>query len=181
MALYGLYVYFRYSLLIGSNIEVDLWDRSSPAISALVDTNRYVVLATAFVACTGMMSIIFSKFTLDYSIIVYSVFSITIILLAYIIPLIPITAQIRKKKKKSMSEISLLIQNEYAALLKAGKDAKLSLDTSKFDSLVSVHKSVKGVKAFPPVGEQSINTAMSVAFLTMLPSIIDFVLNRVTG
>ena len=101
MALYGLYVYFRYALLIGSHIEVDLWDRSNPAISALVDTNRYVVLATAFVACAGMMSIMFSKFTLDYSIIMFSVFSIMLMLLAYIIPSNPYYDPNSEEKKES--------------------------------------------------------------------------------
>ena len=76
MALYGLFVYFRYSLLFGSNIEVDLWDRSSPAISTLVDTNRYIILAVAFIGCVGMTSIIFSTFTLDFFTIAFSIFSV---------------------------------------------------------------------------------------------------------
>lgn len=180
MGLYSLYKYFKYSLTIGSNIEVDLWDRSNPAISELVEINRYVVLAIAFVACSGMLSIMFSKFNLDYSIVFFSVFSVSIILLAYAIPLMPVTTQIRKKKKMHLGNISKRIQNEYTFLISSSEDKDSNIDITRFDALISVYRSVKGVKAFPPVGEQSVNTAVSVVFLTMLPSIIDFVLSNLT-
>ena len=177
MALYSLAIYFRYALVLGRNIEVDLWDRSSPAMSALVTTNRYVVLGTAFVACAGMVSILLSKFEIDYLIGIFSIFSITVILLAYVVPLIPITAQIRQKKKQSMDEVGRLIQKEYEKLLDLGREERSAIDISRFESLATVYKSTKSIRTFPPVGEQSVNTAISVTFLTMLPSLIEFVLS----
>lgn len=181
MALYGLFVYFRYSLLFGSNIEVDLWDRSSPAISTLVDTNRYIILAVAFIGCVGMTSIIFSTFTLDFFTIAFLIFSVLIMLLAYVIPLIPITAQIRRKKRQSVNKICRLIENEHALLIETGMDPKLVLDVSRFESLISLYKSTKSVRTFPPVGEESINTAVSITLLTMFPSLIKFVLEKALG
>lgn len=179
MGLYGLFVYLRYSLLIGSNVEVDLWDRSSPAITALVDTNRYVILAVAFIACVAMVSILFSRFTLDYFTIAFSIFSASIIILAYAIPLIPITAQIRQKKKQCVNKICRLIENEHALLVESGADPKSGLDISRFESLTQLHKSTKSIRAFPPVGQESISTAVSITLLTMFPSLINLLLDMI--
>ena len=102
-------------------------------------------------------------------------------LLAYVIPLIPITAQIRRKKRQSVNKICRLIENEHALLIETGMDPKLVLDVSRFESLISLYKSTKSVRAFPPFGEESISTAVSITLLTMFPSLIRFVLERVLG
>lgn len=179
MGLYGLFVYFRYSMLIGSNLEVDLWDRSSPAIIALVDTNRYVILTVAFIASVAMISILFSRFTLDFFTITFSIFSALMIILAYVIPLIPITAQIRRKKKQCVNKICRLIENEHALLVESGKDPKSGLDIRRFESLTLMHKSAKSVRAFPPVGQETISTAVSITLLTMFPSLINLLLDMI--
>lgn len=181
MALYSLYVYFRYTLKAGYRIKVDLWDRSANAVEALANTSQRVVLATAFVAFAGMLSLIDSKFNPDYPIVVFSIFSVSIILLSYIVPLIPITNRLRKKKRRNLNKINKLIQQEYNALIDPGGDPRSNLDTKRFDALVSVRQSVKKIRAFPPVGEESISTAIQVTVLTMLPSLIDMVLPAIKG
>lgn len=103
---------------IGFCLEVDLWDRSSPAISALVDTNRYVVLATTCAASVGMASLLFSRFSLGYSAVIFSVCSITVMLLTCLVPLFALSVQVRRKKKENTKEISRLIQKEYGEILK---------------------------------------------------------------
>jgi len=70
-----------------------------------------------------------------------------------------------------------LIQAEYASLLEAGKKTEENVDTTRFESLILMHDKVKSIRAFPPVGEQSVSTAIPVIILAMLPSFLDFFLN----
>lgn len=176
MGLYSLFVYFKYSIRIGECVDIDLWDRSNAAVMALVDTNRYVVMATAFVACIGTISIIFSKFKVDYSTIFFSAGSICIIFLAYVVPLIPITTKLREKKKKNLADIGEMIQSEYNDIMCNKNRAEIHLN--QLEVLKQLHDMVKSVRAFPPIGEQSINTAISVTLLTLLPPLIDFLLSQ---
>lgn len=176
MALFSLAIYFKYSFLIGSNIKVDLWDRSGAAISSLIDTNQYIVLAVAFSSCVAIISILFSIFELDFSIFVFTLFSVSIIILTYVVPLMPITTQLWAKKKLVIEELGEVMQQEYNRVITIAKNENSTLDTSRFDSLTALLKTIKSIKAFPPIGEHSVNTAILATLLTMLPSIIDFLL-----
>jgi hypothetical protein len=177
MAIYSLFVYFNYSLKIGRHIEIELWDRSNAALNKLIDTNRHILLATAFVACLGMLSLLGSKFELNIYMALFSAFSIFLIFLAYVIPLIPITTKIRKKKKMNINKLGALIQKEYLRILEQGEKPSESIDISRFDSLSKIYVSVKSIRTFPPVGEFSLNTAFFVTFLTIFPSLMDFIFN----
>ena len=128
MAIYSLFVYFNYSLKIGRHIEIELWDRSNAALNNLIDTNRYIVSATAFVACLGMLSLLVSKFELNIYMAFFSAFSIFMIFLAYVIPLIPITTKIKKKKKMNINKLGALIQKEYLRILEQGEKPIESID-----------------------------------------------------
>ena len=100
-----------------------------------------------------------------------------IILLAYLIPVIPITRQIRTKKKQNLSEIRKLMESEYQKLLADGHSGNSKMDSSRFDTLAELYKSVKSVRAYPPVGHYSVRTILSVSFLTILPTVVEAIKN----
>ena len=180
MAISSLAFYLRLSFLIGSNVKIDLWDRDRPSISAIVSTNRNILIVTALVSCIGITSILFSKFTFSIPVMTFSAFSILVILLTYLVPLIPLTAQIREKKAENINHIARLIEEEYRILHGSGSGDRIQLDISRFDSLKALYGSVESVREFPPVGGFSKNTAVSVAILTLMPTIIDFVLSSMS-
>lgn len=174
MALFSLVIYFKHSYEIGSRLTIKLWDRSGEGVRILLDTNRYVVVATCFCASLSMISLLFSVFNFDTPIIFFSVVCVLIILLAYLIPVIPITRQIRHKKRQSLSELRELMEVEYQTLMTSGySDEKM--DSSRFDTMADLYKSVESVRAYPPVGHYSLKTVASVTVLTILPTAIDFI------
>ena len=179
MALYSLLCYFRYAISVGKYLEINLWDRSPPLAASIIQTNQLVVIATSFICCLAIVSVMFSKFRLDFSILLFSVFSLTIMALAFLVPLIPITAQLRDIKQKNLSRIRSMMESEYSGLMKSAENNEAELDLSRFEALAQLHEKVHSINAVIPAGAGSIRTGISVIFLTMLPSMVEFILTRI--
>jgi hypothetical protein len=175
MAVYSLFIYYKKSLKLGNIADIDLWDRSCTVFKFLVDTNRYLILAVGYICFMAMISLLFSVFEFSFSLTLFSIWSLVVLITTFIVPLIPVSRRIRDLKKRHAEKLSVQRQIEYDRVrdrLASGSN----LDTSKLDAIKMLQKEIKSVRVFPPVGAKSIETAIFITILTVLPSLVDFVL-----
>lgn len=175
LALYTIVMYFQYAIEVGKKLEIELWDRSNPSLRHIISINDILTKSVAMVAAFGLSAAMFSVFTIEAPIYAFSIFSIAMVASTFVIPIIPVTNQIRIKKKEHIVTLSKLIQQEYNAILRMENNNKpVSADT--FEALIKTAKSVSSVRAFPPVAEKTLNSAAYVTLVTMLPATIDLLM-----
>ena len=108
----------------------------------------------------------------------FSIWSLVVLVTTFIVPLIPVSKRIRDLKVKHTEKLAVQRQIAYDRVsdsLISGGD----LDTSKLDAIRTLQNEIKSVRVFPPVGAKSVETAIVVTILTVLPSLVDFVLNLI--
>jgi hypothetical protein len=174
MAVYSILVHIFNSMKIGKSIEIMLWDRTCPLLLALINTNNLLVKAVSLIASLSVISLIFSVFKVDGFIYGFTIYVGISLVSVFVLPMMPITNKIRDLKLNHMSQISSKLQKEYDYILNSSPENK-KINSANFESLLSTYKSIKSVKAFPPVAEKSFNTAVYATLLTMLPSTIDLI------
>ena len=178
MAVYSLFIYYRKSLELGDLADIDLWDRSCSIFKFLVDTNSYLVLSVGYICFAATISLVFSVFEFTFSLTFFSIWSLVVLVTTFIVPLIPVSKRIRDLKVEHTEKLAVQRQIAYDRVsdsLISGGD----LDTSKLDAIRTLQNEIKSVRVFPPVGAKSVETAIVVTILTVLPSLVDFVLNLI--
>lgn len=79
-------------------------------------------------------------------------------------------------KNDALEEISLRIENEYNAITNRIAKGKNEADLTNFNTLNQLYNEINKIRVFPPVGAKSVETAIIVTLLTMLPPFIDFII-----
>tara|TARA_R110002049_G_C9107699_1_gene557464 strand:+ start:437 stop:1447 length:1011 start_codon:yes stop_codon:yes gene_type:complete len=176
MAIFSILRFFSFAQIISLNAKVSLWDRSDPAVLGLLETSRYLVLATSFAACSGTLSAIFSVFEINVAIYVFAGFSLIIVALTYTIPLYPLMVRIGQIKKENLCEVEKKIQKEYDFAIESETTADTDVNLADFYKLLELRSSILAVRTTAIAGKYSIETAVPVILLTLLPLFVDHVL-----
>lgn len=177
LGIFSLVKFFRIALRLRGHVRVELFDRSCPVTQFLMWASRRVVQATAFISCLAMLSLLFSVFKLDFSTVLFSIWTVTLLSVAYLVPLIPISNRLAILKGNELRRLGLLIQEQYALLMAQSSNPSATVEMERFEVLDTLNKKISKIRVFPPVGSKSVETALFVTFLTLLPSLIEFFLN----
>jgi hypothetical protein len=158
-------------------INVGLWDRSSPLFSSYLNLAESTARGVALIGCVGVINASISIFDLGAPVILFSAFAVGSILTVYIVPTIPIISALREQKRTQLSKLSSEIQREYDLMLDAHKQTRV-FNSSNLENMLRVYKDIVSIRTFPPVGERTLNTALIVTILTVLPSLIDIAIRN---
>lgn len=158
-------------------IKVELWDRSSALFSNYLNLAESTARGVALIGCVGIINASVSLFDLGAPIYVFSSFAIGSILIVYVVPTIPIVTSLKEQKRAQLSDLSAEIQKEYDLMLDAHKKTRV-FNSSNLENMLRVYKDIVSIRTFPPVGERTLNTALIVTILTVLPSLVDIAIRN---
>ena len=159
------------------SINVGLWDRSSELFSKYLYLTESTTRSVAIIGCIGIVNASLSVFDFSAPIYLFSAFAICSIIIVYVIPTIPIVQSLRDEKRTQLSTLSYEIQKEYDAILENHENTK-EFKSHNLENMLRIYKDIVSIRTFPPVGERTLNTALIVAILTVLPTLIDIAIKN---
>lgn len=176
---FGLFCLLRYWQLSARRIrkvKLTILNPSRPDLILFQLMTKMIVVLSATLSCIAITSLVFSVFKLDEMTVLFSIASFTVVLAAYLVPIIPLSAIFRQTKFEELHKVETLIARHY--------DAQVTRQTPMPDvdlnALMTYRNEIRAIKTLPPGGEFSIVTAGSVAFVTFLPALFELILSNIT-
>ncbi len=177
ISFYSLISFFINSVKMGKMIKVDLWQIENPSTLFLLGaTRRIAILASVYIAIC-LTSILFSKLPVSSLVILYSVFSGSIILLSIIIPSYPIVYKLKLAKEKNLLEIDKKLNEIFYQTIEDIKTKEAKVDLERFDSLLQLRSRIADVSIFP-FRAKSISAVLSVIIFSAIPVVIQIILEK---
>lgn len=177
LGFYGLIVFFKKSVMLSKIIKVDLWQTENPSTVFLRKLTVRTAMLASFYICICIGSIYFSILPLGSLTIGYSIFSGVIIVIAFILPEIPILKKVAESRSKVLAELNNQIQIEFKRAF--GKDNNYdNLDISRLETLLKFKEKIETINIWP-FKIKIITTSFSVLFVTFLPVLLKVVLERI--
>ena len=176
-SLFSLIMVFLFLYNISDYLIIKLYDRNNTASNLITDLSKRASLIASFYIAFSITSIYFSELPFNAYIIGYSIFAGIIILIAYIVPMIPIRNKIQIQKSLLLSEISSLIQKELDKIVVNAKSGN-SISIEKYNSLLELKNKIAGIHAIP-IGFKAIWNSVYIILITLLPVFIQVILEKV--
>jgi hypothetical protein len=92
------------------------------------------------------------------------------------VPVRPYVKKIQLLKENALAEVDEKIQQEYKHLLDQMK-ADDNNDLSRINSLIEMRKKIEDIQSYP-FKTKTLTASLSIIFISLLPVLIDFVLQR---
>lgn len=176
-ALFSLFRLFVLLYRTSKKAVVKVYDRTNITVRYVTELSKRASIICALYVAFSMSSLHFSLYPINALVISYSIFAATMIVLAYLIPMIPIRNSLQKKKQDLKNEISQLLQHEFESLVNEAKNQN-QIGTDKYNSLLELRSKISSVPTLP-VGMKTIFNGFSVFVITLLPIIVQFILEKV--
>ncbi|AUC52711.1 hypothetical protein CDO87_05670 [Sagittula sp. P11] len=170
------------------DIDLRILNLSREPLPALLRANSLLVTTSALVASLSILSLILSGFEVDQTVALFSLLTLSLVVATYAVPILPLSNRLREVKSEAMNEVERLIEAHHRQRsgLPPRPDGPLKdpegdgyLDIAKLeplDKLMETRDTLHGIQTLPPGGQVSVSAAGIVAFLSFLPTIIDFLL-----
>lgn len=174
---FGLFCLGKYWKLSADRIaqvKLTILNPSRPDLVMFQAMTKMVVVLSATLSCIAISALVFSVFQLDTMTVFFSIASFMIVLCAYFVPIIPLSAIFRQAKFDELNRIELMIAAHYEHTLAPTPDAV----PHDLDALITYRNEVRSIKTLPPGGEFSVVTAGTVAFIPFLPIMFEFALTH---
>jgi hypothetical protein len=176
---YGLLKFFVSSWELGKLVKTDLWQRENPTMWFFRKVKKSTSLIAIVYITICVTSIYLSQdFRAEYLTSVYSIFAGLIVILVFILPEIPIRKKIIIAKQKALTTINDQVQGEFRNAFEEAKSENKEIDLSKIERLIVLREKIEKISVWP-FGLDTFTTAFSVVLITILPIILEFILNRV--
>jgi len=178
IALTTLFRIFQFLYFSAKCIEFNLYDVKH--LTKFITTlSKSASIIAAFYVFFSIMSIYFSILPLDFLTIGYSVFATLVIISAYIIPIIPINNKTKQLKNDVLKTISTEIQSEFNLVID-DIDKVENLNLEKYDNLIEIRKKVESIQTIP-IGMKAVWNSLSIIAITLLPILLQFILEKLAS
>lgn len=176
---FGIYHIFNFILHLGNAtkfLKISFFNIHSPEILFVLDSIQFIAILTSIYVSISMTSILFSNVIQFDTIYVrlYSIFSFSFILIAYLIPLVPIARKIKETKNKTLYEIEKKLLNIYEQEINLGSIKDERMD--QFDSLIKIRSEIASINNWPYTNKW-LTTVVSVFIGSIFPIILDKLIN----
>lgn len=152
-------------------MEIRIFNLSRPDIVLFLQMISRTVLLVGFLCSAGVTSLLFSKFELNFAVILFSFVSLTLVILSYLIPLAPFSFKLKTIKFQELDKLEKKLDICYKLTL---SDAE---KVSDVDKLLTFRSVIRKIRVIPPNGQFSILAAFSATFLSFLPTLVQHFLN----
>ncbi len=163
------------------DLDVRILNLSRPPILPLLRVNSQIVMITAFVASSSILSVVLAGYEEEPLIIAFSLFALFLVVSTYAVPVLPLSNRLRADKAEELDRIERLIEAHVRRLTAntprndgPGQDAKLP----ELETLVNARDLIAGIGTMPPGGQVSVSAAGIVAFLSFMPTIVDYIIDK---
>lgn len=174
--IYALINLFAFLYKSSSNINIGIYDRYNKGANFITDLSKRTTIIASFYVAFSITSIYFSNLPINTLIISYSIFAGGVILIAYIIPMIPIRNKILVKKNKAIHGLSAEIQNEFDQLI-INSNLKKEIDISRYNSLIEIRSKVSSLNTLP-IGAKTFLNSLSILIVTLIPIAVQVILEN---
>lgn len=176
-ALWAIVMYWRLSRKLIARMDISILRLSHHRVVLLQDIAIIITLAAAVIAVLAVTSVLLSKLVFDPIVLLFSICTFLVVTAAYAITIAPLATRLRDLKNAELSRLDTLIAGHHKNALgeTRGQDSAGDLDT-----LLTLRDRVSAVRCFPPNAEFSLATIASVAFVSFLPALVDYVISLIT-
>jgi hypothetical protein len=180
-ALFAILTFWHVLLRDLDHIEISILNLSSPALCALLKVNSRLVMGAAVVSSLAVCSIPLSSATMNPVTKVFSGFTFAFVVATYAVPILPLSNVLSARKAAALDRIEKLI--EAHVRIRSGQPPRhdLPIDTDSLpplSDLIEARDIVAQVRTLPPGGQFSVSAAAIVAFLSFLPTLIDYAISK---
>ena len=158
-------------------LDLHILNPSRPPLPACLRVNSKVVMITALVASLSLLALVVSGLPLEGAVGLYSAFTLCFVGATYAVPVLPLSNRLKRLKSDALDRVEAQIAAHADALL-AGRSAS---DLPDLARLKDTQAMIKAVQTLPPGGQVSVSAAGIVAFLSFLPTLIDYAKNYFLG
>jgi hypothetical protein len=176
-AFYGLLAFFLKSVKLGKLVLVDLWQKENPSTEFLLGAARRVCVLVSVYICLCNASVLFSVLPLDGFVLGYAIFSGSLIVLSLIIPTVPIVQKIAATKRDALHQVNTQLQNEFSQILAGCRNRQSQLDLTRLERLMSLRDRIESTNVWP-FRLKFLRTGISVVLISLLPVILQFILEK---
>ncbi len=174
VAFYSLVNFFIFSLKMGKQIEVDLWQRENPATAFLFGIGKRISILSSIYITLCISSITFSIMPVGAFTIAYSIFACCVIISCLIIPLLPIIQKLQAVKRKALIDINNKLQIEFQRIF-TNPTTDDSYDLKKIESLLLLHDRIESIHILP-YRMKVIRSVVSILLVSSIPALLELYL-----
>jgi len=175
MGLYGIFRFIMFTHDISGKIQIELWQANSKVTDYLLSAIRNLSLLSSAYIAISMISIIFSVFTFGTIVLSYAVFSGMVLVLVVIVTPRPIVKTLRKAKLISLNEIDARIELLYKKFQSEEESFQTDI-VDRLKNLLELREKIENMNIVP-YRVKSIITVLTIIILSILPVIIEVLLN----
>lgn len=180
----GVFAVFRFwGALLHALPEMDvrILNLSRAPLPAILRVNSQVVMVTALVASLAILSVVLAGYDRDPVVILFSAFSLTLVAATYAVPIIPLSNRLITAKVETLNQIEPLIEahiRDRSHQPRRADHPHPDKPLPDLDKLIEARDMISAVRTLPPGGQVSVSAAGIVTFLSFLPTIIDYIANK---
>lgn len=177
VAFYSLIMFYFHSFNLGKMIKVDLWRVDNPSTRFLLGATRRISILASIYVSVCLSSILFSVFPITELVITYSIFACLILLSSLIIPSYPIVHKLKEAKEKNLLDIDTKLNELFYKTIEEVKNGADNVDIKQFEVLFQLRDRIDSVTILP-FKTKSISAAFSIILLSLIPVIVQLILER---
>lgn len=172
MAIYALLRHMHWCFFcLGKAVPIYLWNRSDEATVNYFKVNRTITTTVSIVSALALIGIFnFSGINTDSSpVLLFTGICFALVMVAYVIPLLPLSGRLRKIKDRELNALGGQIESLYR------DNHPFDPNTyGTYEVICKLRSTVEGVKTFPPVQERAYETAIINGVLTQTPALAKY-------
>lgn len=167
-------------ILLGEleRIDFSVLNLSSPVLCALLKVNSRLVMGTAVVCSLAVCSVPLSSYTMNPVTKFFSGFALLVVIATYAVPIVPLSNVLSARKAEALDRLERLIEAHVRQRSGLGPRPGTPESLPPLGDLIEVRDIVDKVRTLPPGGQFSVSAAAIVAFLSFLPTLIDYAISK---
>lgn len=159
-------------------IEISVINLSSPVLCALLTVNSRLVMGTAVVCSLAVCSVPLSSYTMNPVTKFFSGFALLVVIATYAVPMLPLSNVLSARKAAALDRLERLIEAHVAQRSGLAPPPGTPETLPPLGELIEARDIVDKVRTLPPGGQFSVSAAAIVAFLSFLPTLIDYAISK---
>jgi hypothetical protein len=166
--------YYKYTIPLWKNTSIGIWRRNSKVIQFILFANKLFLSLVVFICVMAIISLRFSIFYNEILFTLFSIWTLSFLLITLLLPLLPLSTRLRKLKLDYLLYYGDLIEHEIESIRinKTEYASKIVL----IKELNSIYDEISKVRIFPPLGVKTLKSGIIITIVTLTPSVIDLII-----
>lgn len=178
MCIIPMFLIFKHMWGYESHLEIQLWNRSNPAIDFYFRMVFSIVVHVALICSFAIASCLFSYFIVGIDFWVFSTFASLWLVIAYFLPHIPLKRQFYRLKRDKIAEINKLIQDEFDRQLVELNNNAENYNNKKLEHLQYLLKFTRQSSYYATLNKKVYNTTVSLIVVPYIPNLIKIMIEK---